>query len=115
MKKIILFLTFFLLTFSLSAQLSLDATEMITVENKKKTIQKIEGKITVNTDTTQIEVKIDQISFTEKIGDFSSFNDFGEVKVYIYNQEEGYLVLQILQDKLYMVMFGGKGGKLEFR
>ena len=114
MKKLILFLTFFLLTFSLSAQLSLDATEMITVENKKKTIQKIEGKITVNTDTTQIEVKIDQISFTEKIGDFSSFNDFGEVKVYIYNQEEGYLVLQILQDKLYMVMFGGKNGKLQF-
>ena len=115
MKKIILFLTFFLLTFSLSAQLSLDATEMITVENKKKTIQKIEGKITVNTDTTQIEVKIDQISFTEKIGDFSSFNDFGEVKVYIYDQEEGYLVLQILENKLIMVMFGGKGGKLEFR
>ncbi len=115
MKKLILFLTFFLLTFSLSAQLQFDATQMITVENKKKTIQKIEGRITVNSDTTQIEVKIDQISFTEKIGDFSSFNDFGEVKVYIYDQEEGYLVLQILEGKLIMVMFGGKGGKLEFR
>lgn len=114
MKNLIIFLTFFLLTYSLSAQISLDATEMITVKNKIKTVEKIEGRITVNSDTTEIEVEINEISFKEKIGDLSAFNDFGEVKVYIYNQEEGYLVLQILQDKLYMVMFGGKNGKLQF-
>jgi hypothetical protein len=114
MKKLILFLTFFLLTFSLSAQLSLDATEMITVKNKIKTVEKIEGRITVNSDTTEIEVKINEISFKERIGYLSDINDFGEVKVYIYNQEEGYLVLQILENKLIMVMFGGKNGKLQF-
>jgi hypothetical protein len=114
MKKLILFLTFFLIISSLSAQLSLDATEMITVRNRVKTVEKIEGRITVNSDTTEIEVKINEISFKESIGYLSDINDFGEVKVYIYNQEEGYLVLQILQDKLYMVMFGGKNGKLQF-
>ena len=114
MKNLILFIIFFLSTYSLSAQLSLDVTMMITIKNNKKTVEKIEGRINVNSDTTEIEVEINEISFKEKIGDLSLFNDFGDVKVYIYNQEEGYLVIQIREEKLIAVTFGTESGKLQF-
>jgi hypothetical protein len=115
MKNIILVLIFTFGFITLKAQLSFEPKEMITVKNKVKTVEKIDGKITINSDTTEIEIKINSISYTEKIGELSLFNDFGEVRVYLYEQEEGYMVVQIYQDKLYSVSFQENKNKLQFK
>jgi len=114
MKNLILLFLILLISYSIKAQLSLDAKEMITVKDKKKSVEKINGKIIINSDTTEIEIHINEISYKEKIGQFSDFSDFGECKVYIYDQEEGYLVFQILNNSLYSVWFQTKKNKLQF-
>ena len=114
MKNLIFVFLIIFVHYSVNAQLSLDVKEMITIKDKKKSVEKINGKIIINSDTTEIEIHINDISYKERIGEFSSINDFGECKVYIYNQEEGYLVLQILNNSHYSIWFQTKNNKLQF-
>ena len=88
---------------------------MITVDFKIKTVENIDGNISINSDTTEIDFDINGLKYKEKIGKFSSFIDLGETKVYIYKQEDGILVLQIVNNLLYSLWFQAKNHKLQFR
>jgi hypothetical protein len=88
---------------------------MITVDFKIKTVENIDGNISINSDTTEIDFDINGLKYKEKIVKFSSFIDLGETKVYIYKQEDGILVLQIVNNLLYSLWFQAKNHKLQFR
>ena len=53
---LIFLITFF--TYSVNAQISFEPKEMTTTKKKIKTTESINGRITVNSDTTEIELNI---------------------------------------------------------
>ena len=115
MKNLFIVFVIMFVCFSTKAQFSLEPKEMITTKNKVKTIENVNGNIKVNSDTTEIELNIIGLNYKEKIGRLKLFNDFGECKVYCYEQEDGTLVLQIVNNLLYCVSFHAKNHKLVFK
>ena len=115
MKKLLFLLPLIFIFNSLTAQISFEPKEMKTSIKKIKTIENINGRITINSDTTEIELNIGGLNYKEKIGRLKLFNDFGDCKVYCYEQEDGTLVLQIVNNKLFCVTFHSKNQKLEFK
>jgi hypothetical protein len=115
MKNLIFVFVVMFFSYSVNAQLYLDVKEMITVKDKKKTVENINGKVNINSDTSEIEIKINEITYREKIGRCSHHNDFGDCMVYIYEQEESYMVVQTFHRKLYSVSFQSKNNKLQFK
>jgi hypothetical protein len=115
MKNLFLIFVIIFFTYSLNAQISFEPEEMTTSKKKIKTTESINGRITVNSDTTEIELNIGGLNYKEKIGRLRLFNDFGDCKVYSYEQEDGTLVLQIVNNLLYCVTFHTKNHRLQFK
>lgn len=91
---------------SVEAQTTFESNKMITVSNGSRQVENVDSKIFINSDTTEIEVRLKSARIKEKIGElYTTFGD-DKYKILVYKQEnDDLLILHIKDDILFSVVF----------
>lgn len=113
---IIIFIMLFTFSFA-DAQHSFQATKMISdyEDDEQDTEEKVKAKITLNSDTTEIEIKFKHAKLVEEVGNLHMTHTHETYKMIIYQQKEGdWVLLHFEKDKLFAVTFQSKHKRLQF-